>query len=408
MTTNEPPRHIDIKLPRGWNQCSTAQLEQIMTLYLLRQARQDRYHPFDPLQWKTECFFALAGLEVVGVETKADVGGLKADTARTAPSVGSDAADTAGTVPSVGSDAAGEPTTGGPSPSVSVVSEASTTYTVRFRRPSLFQRIRLAAGRVLRPVNGGSSAVPPFPLADWQLLSFIDQHLKWLDHFDQLLIFPYKRLGHDWLSWHWHVAYPLRLPLPLPYPKPEAVCGPDTLMQDFSWQEYRFAQQYLESYTMQQNQTLRLARQAERARTADDRREAERLLADAQRSLSDRRTQFLMAIFRTRHATGRLRRMSDPQFQLILIYWQSVMHRLASKYPRCFRTAPVGQQPKKNQTPLDLYVRSIATLEKYLSQSEEEINRKMFYANLQHLEDMSREAEEMERISRQNKSRGKK
>lgn len=384
MTTNEPTRHIDIKLPRGWNQCSTAQLEQIMTLYLLRQARQDRYHPFDPLQWKTECFFALAGLEVVGVETKADVGGLKADTA--------------GTIPSA-----------------SVVSEASTStaYTVRFRRHSHWQRIRLAASRVLRPVNGGSSAVPPadttpFPLADWQLLSFIDQHLKWLDYFDQLLIFPYKHLGHDWLSWHWHVAYPLRLPLPLPYPKPEAVCGPDTLMQDFSWQEYRFAQQYLESYTMQQNQTLRLARQAERARSETDRRETERLLADAQRSLSDRRTQFLMAIFRTHHATGRIRRMSDPQFQLILIYWQSVMHRLASKYPRCFRTAPVGQQPKKNQTPLDLYVRSIATLEKYLGQSEEEINRKMFYANLQHLEDMAREAEEMERISRKNKSRGKK
>jgi hypothetical protein len=117
------------------------------------------------------------------------------------------------------------------------------------------------------------------------------------------------------------------------------------------------------------------------------------------------RTDFLTAIFRTKHAVPQLRKMKDYQFQLILIYWQSVMHYIAQKFPKCFTVSSSKRIRRGQQTPLDLYVRSIATLEKYLGQSEEQINRKMFYANLQHLEDMAREAEELERISRKNKGK---
>ena len=395
-------RQIDIKIPKGWNQCTTEQLETVMTLYLLRQARQDRYHPFDPLQWKTECFFALAGLEVVGIEEG------NAPTPAPPPE---GAGNPAGMSPPDAVGASGD--TAGTVPPVSEAVPPPVTYLVRFRRQRGFLSHLSSLISHLKSLFTLHSSLftekyAPFPLEDWQLLSFIEQHLGWLDHFDQLLIFPYKRLGYDWRAWHWRVTYLPRLPIPLPYPSPEPVTGPDTLMQDFSWQEYRFAQQYLESYTMQQNAMLRTARLAERARTAEERQSLARQLRSQQERLQQVRTDWLMAMFRTKHPVGQLRRMGDAQFQLVLIYWQSIMHRLASKYPRCFKSAPTGRQPKKNQTPLDLYVRSIATLEKYLGQSEEEINRKMFYANLQHLDDMAREAEEMERISRKNKGKGRK
>lgn len=61
----EPQRKIDLHCPRGWNQCTTWELEQIAAALLLETAKADRYHPFDMLEVKLKAFLAINRLEVM-------------------------------------------------------------------------------------------------------------------------------------------------------------------------------------------------------------------------------------------------------------------------------------------------------------------------------------------------------
>ena len=61
----EPQRKIDLHCPRGWNQCTTWELEQIAAALLLETAKADRYHPFDMLEVKLKAFLAINRLEVI-------------------------------------------------------------------------------------------------------------------------------------------------------------------------------------------------------------------------------------------------------------------------------------------------------------------------------------------------------
>ena len=115
--------------------------------------------------------------------------------------------------------------------------------------------------------------------------------------------------------------------------------------------------------------------------------------------IEDARVHFLMAIFDAKKPYRCLRRMPDYQFQLILIWWQSQMAWCQQKFKRCFKKSDSGG----GALPIELYTRSTATLQKYLSLSEEQIDCQPALVILQHLEDMSREAEEMERIRRHSK-----
>lgn len=358
----ETVRRIDLTVPTAWNQCSTAQLETVVGVYLRQLAEQDRYHPFDAVRWKTEVFVRLAGLEVIG-------------------------SDTVGTVHAVGSDAESERTTEGLSPSVSAAPQ-ETIYTVRLRdRRRWWQRIWPHTGD--RPSvtsqatsQQGQSPSAPFPLRDWELLSFVDGQMKWMDSFTDLLIFPYPTYGGRWLDVKWLGDY-----LPLPWLR--RCEGPAELLQDFSWHDYRMVQQWLDLYVETNSYVASLA--------------PEQPTADVLRQLRQSREEFLAALFRVPRPLRRLRRMPDVRFQLCLIFWQSMMHYYKGKFPRCFKEG--GGRSQRDQTPLDLYTRSTATLQKYIKKTEAEINAQPFYVILQHLEDMAHEAEEMERISRRNKSR---
>lgn len=66
-------RHIDLHLPRSWNQCTTDELEQIAAVIALRTLRTDRYHPFDMLAAKVEILFALNKLEIVSHGEDSDI-----------------------------------------------------------------------------------------------------------------------------------------------------------------------------------------------------------------------------------------------------------------------------------------------------------------------------------------------
>ena len=358
-------RKIDLKVPTGWNQCTREQLEAVAGIILRRTMMQDRYHPYDPVQMKAEAFFALAGLEVVGT----------GDTGGTDPTV------------SVADD------TGGLSPSVSIAPESKkssvgeTAFLVRFRdRRRWWQRSPFS----LLLCHSNEPNAEPFPLAVWQVHSFIDQHLKWLDEFTGLQLFPYHDLGHYWrVDRRWPWVHRCRLGFE------------GELLDGMTWQQYRFAQEWLSYYVDVNGQ---LAARAHGVRNnVQSRTDADSLASEALRA----RTEFLRAVYRLPdgHYPRQLRRMSAERFQVILIWWQSMMAEMQRKYKRCFKSSSSsrGSASRQQNLPIDLYTRSTATLQKYLAQTEEQINQQPCRVILQHLDDMAREAEELEKINKKHK-----
>ena len=351
-------RKIDLKVPTGWNQCTKEQLEAVAGIILRRTAMQDRYHPYDPVHMKAEAFLALAGLEVVGHTDSTDGTDFNGHTEITESTESSSGEE---------------------------------GFMVRFvdkRSPWLRPLPRLAG------TLKGRKKEPPFELKVWQVHSFVNQHLGWLDDFNGLLLFPFPTYGWPIITVKWLFDY-------FPMPWIHRVAGPAELMQDFSWQEYRMVQLWLDLYVQTNTYVASL-----NGRPADP--ETIALLKKC-------RERFLTALFRSQSylsvlseslfdkpwALRRFRRMPDHRFQLCLIYWQSMMHYYAEKLPKCFRQG--SGHRRRGETPLDIYRRSTTTLQKYLQKTEAEINAQPFYVILQHLDDMAREAEELEKIQRQHK-----
>lgn len=319
MLNETKTRRINLTVPTGWNQCSAEQLEAVAKIILRRTAMQDRYHPYDPLQMKTEAFFALAGLTVLDKRTE------------------------------------------------ETEDDMFLCSYVKNKKED------------------------PFPLAVWQVHSFIDQHLGWLDEFTGLQLFPYHDLGHYWrFDRHWPFAHRHRL-------------GFDgELLDGMTWQQYRFAQEWLSYYVDVNGQLATAGQSRGQVLGSEGRNEPVPMttLTEALRA----RTEFLRAVYRLPdgHSPRALKQMSPARFQVILIWWQSMMREMQQKYRRCF-TKGKGSQ-SQTQLPIDLYTRSTATLQDKYHLTEEQINLQPCRVILQHLEDMAQEAEELERIQRQNKS----
>lgn len=333
-------RRVDLIVPTGWNQCTTEQLETIAQILLRRMAMQDRYHPYDPLQMKTEVFFALAGLQVMEQQEQSDA-------TNTNPSNDTNTGDD------------------------------------RFK-------VCLRGDRHW------------FTMSVWQVHSFVNQHLGWLDDFTGLWRFPYDDLGSYSVGhWSWTKA-PLRwLGLAKPLPR---LHGPAPLLDGMTWRQYRFASDWITSYTDIENMKLKVAQSA--VQRVDGSR-----LAMLNAQSAEAREGFLRALFDVidlPRTPRQLRHLRPDQFQLCLIWWQSMMKEMQAKYKRCFKTGSTKDDPSKaSQLPIDLYTRSTATLQDKYHLTEDEINRQPCRVILQHLEDMAREAEELEKINRQHKSHRK-
>ena len=101
-----------------------------------------------------------------------------------------------------------------------------------------------------------------------------------------------------------------------------------------------------------------------------------------------------------------LRKITDVEWQVIMFWWSSMMQYLKEQYPKCFKSSDKKPRSRSKSTPLpiELYTRSMATLQKYLGGlTETEINAQTAHAILRHLNDMAVEAEEMEKIRRKHK-----
>lgn len=240
-----------------------------------------------------------------------------------------------------------------------------------------------------------------FELQTWQVHSFLEQ-LAWLDAVDSKgrplpmpkMLWPYpERL--------WRFRWKRWMPTKEYY-------RPGELLDGLSWAQYRLANDWMDVYTNASNALI--MEQEKRAKASQERI---RELAEQQESA---RLEVLAQLFcvsdldnqtKAKSAPRRLlRKVSEVEWQVILLWWASMMQYLKEQYPKCFKAGDKKSRSRKKQPPLpiELYTRSMATLQKYLGGlTEAEINAQTAHAILRHLNDMAVEAEEMEKIRRKHK-----
>jgi len=222
-----------------------------------------------------------------------------------------------------------------------------------------------------------------FELQTWQVHSFMEQ-LAWLDATDAKgralpmpkLMWPYPtRLRRWWLLWK------------------RDYYAPGELMDGMTWQTYRWINDWMEAYTNTANALV----------DARTKREDVATLAKQERDI---RLTVLSLVFGCKKWRIRLARIGEVEWQVVMFWWSSMMQYLKEQYPKCFKAGNKKSRSRAKQQPLpiELYTRSMATLQKYLGGlTEDEINAQTAHAILRHLNDMAVEAEEMEKIRKKRK-----
>lgn len=351
---------INLTLPRGWNQCTPSQLEQIAAITQEQVEKIDRYHPFDMQKVKIAVFFLFAGLKV-------DVY---------------------------------------PDPRqpieeqcyyVSVVPQKKRSYLVTVPSDSI-----------------AGSPTSSFPLYLWQLNywltpkskakdktspEYISQGaglLDWLnaDSGNYLTLFPYPGIA---CSDKW-------------YHRNKVFKGPRQDLDGFSWQQYRFASDMMQTYTKLNNNLVKMKKMN---------KFTEEQLQQQAASVQSAKNMFLAVIFNTTTnyidpTTGMKKYdfhyeanqltanakyfadFSETQWQVILFWWSGIMHTLARRYPHVFKVQKVSNE--KPLTPMEIYTATTATMQKYAGLTEDQVNTQSYSLVLEHLERLSKENEEMEKM----------
>ena len=247
-----------------------------------------------------------------------------------------------------------------------------------------------------------SDVKEPFFLELWKINSFVngvpdietigqaesqmeqEGVFDWLDDESHSgpLLFPYEKLTV-------HGRFPLNK---------RTYKGVAPLMQDFTWQRYRHCIDWMEEYIRRENVRIRAVAKA-RGCPAHSPLHAD--VRNAEREADDARASFLSELITGMEGKDHLFRNFDKvKWQVILFWWAEQMHYLHRTYPRCFKKQGFGAKGKKPHNPFELYTRTIATMEKYLGLDEEKVNSQTYTLVLQHLEDMAKESEEIEKMKR--------
>ena len=209
----------------------------------------------------------------------------------------------------------------------------------------------------------------------------------------------------DWLDGHGHLG-----PILFPYPKislkkksllpvTKTFAGVQPLMQDFSWQRYRLCIDWMEEYVRRENIRVKLMQKAKGCPSHSI------SIVKAQQARKD--MEYARAEFLSVLLTGSSKDKSyflnigDKRWQVILFWWSEQMLHLHKQFPRCFKESPI--KGKKKSNPFELYTRTIATMEKYLGLDEDKVNNQTYTLVLQHMEDMAKENEEVEKMKRKQK-----
>lgn len=228
-----------------------------------------------------------------------------------------------------------------------------------------------------------------FHLYLWQIHYWIQESMKWMDNPSTLTRFPYPEYRRRFRKF----------------------TGPATLMQNFKWRQYRFACDYMSYYLIEADQLINM-KSRKNVSLSDVRAQVD--------AVARAKAMFLATIFngKVKYVDADTRRMvrehtyvsnqsmdnlhrfkdfPDVKFQCVLFWWSGMMNYLKGKYKNAFKEANLKKQSSVN--PLELYTRTTATMEKYLGIKEEDVNRETFTVVLQHINDMVREQEEMDKLN---------
>lgn len=351
-------QNINLTLPRRWNECSTEQLELIARILIEQTQRIDRYHPFSMLNVKVATFFVLSEIEVLRY------------------------------------------------PDESLPIEEQYYLCRRLAdRPRRLRRFRK------------SDYEATFPLYTWQLQYWLspkrkprtDAHspegiaagaglLDWLD-----------RDSPDLLT---RFAYPtLKLRGKRFEFKRKEFQGPLPDLDGFSWQQYRFASDLMQQYVTLSNNLIRM-RSSRRFSTNE--------IFQQTQSVNYARAMFLANIFNTKTEfidsnTGIRKKdfhfeqlqcsnnkdyfltFPEHRWQVVLFWWTVIMHALSKRYPHVFKMQNVDPR-KAPSSALEIYTATIATMQKYTGLDEDKLNNQSYLLVLEHLERLSKENEEIEKI----------
>lgn len=352
-------RKINLTLPRSWNECSTEQLELISRIMLEQIERADRYHPFDMRNVKIACFFVLSGMEIVEDIDQSKPIEVQHYVCR-----------------------------------LSIPSRRNRFFRLRKQKDETFLVYLCDINYWLTPkpkTDDRNSA--EYLSAGAGLLDWLDQ-----EHGAHLTRFPYPTLR-------------LRNKRGLLRRKTD-YAGPAQDMDGFSWQQYRFATDLMGQYISLSNNLVKMKQMKGRF-TAEQ-------IAQQADSMDQARSMFLATIFNRRidfidtntnlkvhdfHYDTRqyetkapvFRHFPDHKWQPILFWWTGMTHTLSRRYPHVFKVQKLNRKEHPS-TPLEIYTATIATMQKYASLTEDQVNNQSYSLVLEHLERLSKENEEMEKI----------
>lgn len=247
-------------------------------------------------------------------------------------------------------------------------------------------------------VKFGADDYRRFNIYVWQVHSWMDKYMKWLDADKtpiDLIKFPYPIMKRGLKGKEFH--------------------GPSALLQDFSWQRFRFAQDYMDAYVKAENNLLYMQKHSGRFSDND--------IIKQCKYVDLLRSQFLATIFcakshyvdeKTKNIVSGYIYVSNQssdnakyfrgfdviQWQVITFWWTGMMTYLSKTYTHVYKKQNLKSPKLKDFNPLTLYVCSMATMEKYLGLSEDTLNKQTFHLCLQHMENMSIENESLEKSNK--------
>lgn len=228
----------------------------------------------------------------------------------------------------------------------------------------------------------------PFRIYYWQINQWMEECMSWIESPSGRTVFPYPRYRK----------------------KGKTFRGPSTLMQNFTWNQYRIVCDYMDYYVSISNSFVIYARRKD----ADP-----KILHRIEKKSKHARNLLLASLFNeevsiSNNVTGRMEKdapyqhgqaeknsqyfsgFTDMQMQVVLFWWSGIMGYLKREYSRVFKEGSPSKQQQVN--PFKVYTRIIANLEKYLNgMNEKKINEEIYTAVLTHLNDMMIEQERMEK-----------
>ena len=343
-------KKIDLRVPRGWNECTTDQLETIAKVLLEQVASVDRYHPFSMETVKIALFFAFTGIEILEA----------------------------------------------PNP----------------EKPIQEQSYLCRLGNSLFPLNISDIQYWISRKADAKMEKDSAEYLlsgagvlDWIDgKTDKMLTrFPYPTFTR---RKHSDCFFPL-------FREKKTFQGPGQEMDGFSWAQYRFAADAMEQYLHLSNSLVvmkekggyseeQFALQVKNVNLAKSYFLA--TIFNAKVDFVDVSTGMVCNGFhykaqQTTENAAFFYDFPEYKWQVVLFWWSGMMHMLNKRYPRVFKVQKVKKRAEK-QSPFDIYSATIATMQKYVGVNEKECNNQSYSLVLEQMERMSRENEELERLNK--------